>query len=73
MPTDNRPKAYCINHPDRLEKSRGLCQNCYAKIIKRIRSGKLNEAQAMRRGLILKRRRTGRKRSIKPFPKLSRI
>lgn len=58
----------CINHPKRTGSRRGLCASCYQSISKKIKDGIVNEAVAIKSGLILAKRKAGRIRSIKPFP-----
>lgn len=61
--------APCLNHPDRLGVRRGLCDSCYQTLIKRISKGELTDKQAVRKGLMLKPTKAGRKREVQPFPR----
>lgn len=61
----------CLNHPARDVYARGLCPSCYQSIQRAIREGKMTDAKAVRRGLMLKRLKgwpgVNNPRRIKPF------
>ena len=67
------PLAKCLKHTNRDVVARGLCASCYQLMSRWIRDGKLTDKQAVRRGLILPRRKgwpgTNNPRRVKPFPK----
>lgn len=58
----------CLNHPKRIGNRRGLCNECYKGMLKRIKEGAIKEKLAISQGLLLPKAKAGRRRSIKPFP-----
>lgn len=60
----------CLNHPRSPGNRRGLCNRCYIAMINKINNGTISDKTAVRKGIILPRKKPGRPRSIQPFPQI---